>query len=365
MANEESLAREGLPILKSYLQEAGVKVRRARSGPSDADWRPDADLEIVLPDGKRKRLIVEFKANSRSAPLESAVAQLKSHLDHAPSPQHPQPFLFSVHLGRPMREWLRHQNIWFADLSGNRFFSAPGFLVDREVASRPVGVREPAPSVFADRNSRILRYLLPRVPKAIGIRELARKVAISPAAVSVCLRRLREMGYLGPQSAELKFLDREGLLEEWIAFYRSRFRRQAQSPYYVHARGPESIIRSLSMSLVAPEEGYGLALHAGASLVAPFVQFREVHVYLSPDVPRLASRLLKALKARAAEGEANLVILSPFYRHSFLFDSRMIRGIRVVADLQLYLDLSCFPQRGVEQAEVILNRRLRPAWSAK
>jgi hypothetical protein len=133
-----------------------------------------------------------------------------------------------------------------------------------------------------------------------------------------------------------------------VAFYRSRFRRQAQSPYYVHARGPESIIRSPSMSLVAPEEGYGLALHAGASLVAPFVQFREVHVYLSPDVPRLASRLLKALKARAAEGEANLVILSPFYRHSFLFDSRMIRGIRVVADLQLYLDLSCFPQRGVE-----------------
>ena len=122
MANEESLAREGLPILKSYLQEAGVKVRRARSGPSDADWRPDADLEIVLPDGKRKRLIVEFKANSRSAPLESAVAQLRSHLDHALSPHGLQPFLFSVHLGRPIREWLRHQNIWFADVSGNRFF---------------------------------------------------------------------------------------------------------------------------------------------------------------------------------------------------------------------------------------------------
>jgi hypothetical protein len=178
----------------------------------EAGGRPDADLEILLPDGKHKHLVVEFKANSRSAPLEGAVAQLKRHVGRGASPLSSQPFLFAVHLGRPMREWLRQENIWFADLSGNRFFSGPGFLVDREVAHGPTGVREPAPSVFADLSSRILRYLLSRPPERIGIRELARKVAISPAAVSVGLRRLR--GHLGPQGAELKLLDREGLLEE-------------------------------------------------------------------------------------------------------------------------------------------------------
>jgi predicted RecB family nuclease len=40
-------------------------------------------------------------------------------------------------------------------------------------------------------------------------------------------------------------------------------------------------------------------------------------------------------------------------------------GLRVVSDLQLFLDLSCFAQRGKEQADVILERRLRPAWAAK
>ena len=115
----------------------------------------------------------------------------------------------------------------------------------------------------------------------------------------------------------------------------------------------------------AADPEWGLSLHGGASLVAGFVQFREVHLYIAPEQPKLEREFVRALQARPAEGEANLVVLSPFYQHSVLFESRVVEGLRVVSDLQLFLDLSCFAQRGKEQADVILERRLRPAWAAK
>jgi DNA-binding transcriptional ArsR family regulator len=363
MMNDRKLEREGHRALQRYFAESGIRLRSAKEQRLRDGRGPDAELEIQLPSGDRRHLIVEFKANSRRAPVEAALAQLRNQVAHSASSK-ALPLLFSGHLGRPMREWLKSQGVWFADLSGNRFFWGPGLFVDREVAERPDQMREPAPSVFADRNSLVLRYLLPRPPAQIGIRELARKLELSPAAVSLSLRRLREMGHL-ERGSEIRLLDREALLGEWVSFYRPRFRRQAEFRYYLHVKSAEAIIRLLRAQRIAKEDGYGLSLHAGASLVAPFVQFREVHVYVPEAEDALRKRLLKALGGKEAIGEANLVFLNPFYRSSFLFGARVIRGVRVVSDLQLYLDLSCFPQRGAEQAEVILERRLRPSWSGR
>jgi DNA-binding transcriptional ArsR family regulator len=363
MMNDRKLEHEGQRALRRYFEESGIRLRKRRARRPRGGALPDAHMEIQLPSGDRRHVLVEFKANSRRAPVEAALAQLRNHIAHSASSE-ALPLLFSWHLGRPMREWLKSQGVWFADLSGNRFFWGPGLFVDREVAERPDEIREPSPSVFADRNSLVLRYLLPRPPIQIGIRELARKIELSPAAVSLSLRRLREMGHL-ERGKEIRLLDREGLLDEWVSFYRPRFRRQVEFRHYVHARSAEVIIQKLRAQRVAREDGYALSLHAGASLVVPFVQFREAHVYIAPAEEALRTRLLRAVGGKEASREANLVFLEPFYKSSFLFDSRMIRGVRVVSDLQLYMDLSCFPQRGIEQASVILERRLRPSWSGK
>lgn len=355
------LEQRALHELRRSLKESGIRVWNVIKLPESSS--ADANLDIQLPNGKKKRLIVEIKANARRAPIEGALAALRNHVADADSGA--QPLLFCSYLGRPMREWLRSQGVWFADLAGNRYFSAPGLLVDREVADRPESAKQPAPSVFADRNSRLLRYLMPRPPIRIGVRELARKIGLSPAAVSQSLKRLREMGHLAPDPLEISLQDRESLLEEWVAFYRPRFRRQKQERFHVHARNAEAAIEMIRASPLAGSEGYGLSLHAGASLVSPYVQFREVHLHVAPEARAFRSRFLKAMGAKMASREANLVLLAPFYKFSFLFEARMIRGVRVVSDLQLYLDLACFPQRGLEQAQMILERKLRPGWLGK
>ena len=362
--NEDDLDSRGRKALEAYLSEAGAAVRWLTQR-TDQQWRPDAVMEVELPGGQRKRCVVEFKSNVRRVPIEHALHQLRNYEEHLSRAGQVQPVIFAEHLGRPMRERLRQENVWFGDLSGNRFFKSRGFLVDREVAGKGRGVARPAANVFADRNSKLLRYLLMRPAHEVGVRELARKIELSPSAVSNGLKSLEEMGYLEPGPKGIALLAREDLLEEWVSFYRPRFRRQGEVRYYVHARSAEELLERLRGIRWAADAMWGLSLHGGASLVAGFVQFREVHLYISPAHPRLEQEVASALQARPAEGEANLVVLSPFYRHSVLFESRVVKGLRVVSDLQLFLDLSCFAQRGKEQADVILERRLRPAWAAK
>ena len=359
MMNTSSIESRGRKALEAYLSEAGAAVRWIRSG-RHQQWRPDAEMEVELPGGELKMCAVEFESNARRVPIEHALHQLRSHSEHEV-----QPVIFAEHLGRPMRERLRQEGVWFGDLSGNRFFKSRGFLVDREVAEKSAQARRPAASVFADRNSRLLRYLLMRPAQQVGVRELAGRIGLSPSAVSNGLGKLREMGYLESNQQRLELVAREDLLEEWVSFYRPRFRRQDESRYYVHARNAEELLERLKGLRRAAAPAWGLSLHGGASLVAGFAQFREVHLYISPEEPKLQGEFIRGLDARPAEGKANLVFLSPFYRHSVLFESRVVEGLRVVSDLQLFLDLSCFAQRGKEQADVILERRLRPAWAAK
>lgn len=364
MLNEQELERLGRGALKKYLAEAGLPAKWVPQSAERSSRFPDALIEVRLPNGKRGYVVAEFKANSRSGPIESAVAQLRHHVASVKRPM-VFPLIFSWHFGKPMRQWLREHGLWFADLSGNRYFKAPGLLVDREVVEKAAAIPKSQSSLFADRSSLILRYLLPRPPERLGVRELARRVNLSQAAVSVGLRRLAEMGYLESQGGggEIRLLDRESLLEEWSSFYRPRFRQQRQSRYYVHARNADAII-NLVRSHASASSRYALSLHAGASLIAPMVQFQEVYLYREAGPERIRS-LLNSLGAEPADSEANLVVLEPFYKSAVFFDVQVRRRVRVVSDLQLYLDLRCFPQRGLEQAEVILERRLRPAWSAK
>ncbi len=361
--NDELLVQEGHKALRRHLEESGIDVRQIKRRSRGA-WQPDLEFEIRLPSGERRRVIGECKTNARRRPVEEAVQQLRKHIEIM-GPPNAVPLLISWHLGRPMREWLREQGIWFADVSGNRFFKAPGLLVDREVAEKAAEAKEPAPSIFADRSSLVLRHLLPRPPQRVGVRDLARKLGLSPAAVSRVIKTLESLGYLEKRPDEVRLPDRESLLEEWVSFYRSRFRGQKQDRLYVHARSAESLIEKLRSQHLTEQGGWGLSLHAGGYLVAPHVKFREVHVYVSPAAGDFRARLIDALNAMNAEAEANLVLVDPFYKASFLFEARVISGVRVVSDLQLYLDLMCFPQRGGEQAEVLLERRLRPAWSPK
>jgi hypothetical protein len=97
---------------------------------------------------------------------------------------------------------------------------------------------------------------------------------------------------------------------------------------------------------------WGLSFHAGASLVAAYAFFSEVHVLLGGDLwEQSAERFGRELDLVPATTEANVILVQPYYAHSWSHGLRRIGGLPVVSDAQLFLDLSVYPRRGAEQAE--------------
>jgi hypothetical protein len=57
----------------------------------------------------------------------------------------------------------------------------------------------------------------------------------------------------------------------------------------------------------------------------------------------------------------NFSILEP-YDEGVFYGSREIGSMRVVSDVQLYLDLVGFKGRGEESAEFLFEQRIKPQW---
>ena len=72
--------------------------------------------------------------------------------------------------------------------------------------------------------------------------------------------------------------------------------------------------------------------------------------------------LVMSCKTLAAKG-GNLVLMSPpYYGNSVLVGKRRDESGPLVSDVQLLLDLAHFPLRGPEAAEVLIRRRIAPAF---
>jgi hypothetical protein len=100
-----------------------------------------------------------------------------------------------------------------------------------------------------------------------------------------------------------------------------------------------------------------LSVQAGASLVAPYAAFQEVHIYVGNE--KALGYFEKQLNLSKAEQGANVSLMFPYYKHSVFYDSRIVKKLRVVSDLQLYLDLHGYPIRGLEQAEHLFDTKLK------
>ena len=96
---------------------------------------------------------------------------------------------------------------------------------------------------------------------------------------------------------------------------------------------------------------YALTLHTGANLLAPYVKSPAVHAYLEPKgFGRTLSFLKKALNLKQVMDGGTIHFYESFYKEAVFKNTRMVRGFRVVSNLQLYLDLFHHGLRGYEHS---------------
>ena len=125
--------------------------------------------------------------------------------------------------------------------------------------------------------------------------------------------------------------------------------------FYSFEKNPVSLIKKIAEEGKRMNLPYVFTQHAGASLVAPYVRFNDVNLYVKEkDIQTWISVL--NLKETELGGNINLII--PKYKW-FFNEIQTISGIKILKDELLYLDLINYPKRGKEQAKFLREQRLR------
>lgn len=332
---------------------------------------PVPSLEIVIEHGRtvpwdlrvkanyqglRFELFIEMVAANNLPVFRDKINRLKSS---AQKGDHVVPVLAAPYLSPERQALCREAGVYFMDLSGNVFMAHRSFYVERIGFPNKYPEKRQRRYPFSDKASLILRELLKDPKRQWGIRELAEKIRLDPGYVSRMAKSLAESGYAFRAGGKLKIRFPKEILEDWVRAY--DLKKNVLHRFFVLAPDVKSILQHIRKIDVPEKVEYALSVHAGAGLVAPHAVYKEVHMYVHDGEG--IEFFKKKLDLKGADQGANLVLMMPYYKHSVSYDSRDIEDLRVVSDIQLYLDLYGYPLRGREQAEYLYDKRLKKMFS--
>lgn len=328
-----------------------VELSLAPREKNSISLRPEFSGHLRLA-GSRFDVAIEAVSPRKISILPEIINRLKAHADKRRSLV---PVIVARYFSPERQKQCREAGINFIDLSGNVFIHRDAVYVER------VGFPNRYPEIrkgrgpFADKASLMLRVLLSERQRRWGVREMAKRLGLDPGFVSRMARELELRGYAARVDSKIALLQPEQVLEDWVRDY--SYRKNRAESFFFLADSPEVILDRMRRINIPEELDHALTLHAGASLIAPHAVYNEVHVYVSGREE--ADFFVSGLKLRKVSQGGNVVLLFPFYKNSVFWAVQSIDGLKVTADLQLYLDLYNYPLRGREQAEHLFEKRLK------
>ena len=183
-------------------------------------------------------------------------------------------------------------------------------------------------------------------------REIAGAAQVSTGMAHYVCKALIESGYLARnESNRMVLIDPLRLLKRWAAYHQYDIANKFID-YYTFEREFEKNLENVA----GIDLDYATTVLTGAWLVAPYVRPVDIHVYVpgKATVGKLAEKL--GLTPIPRGGNIKLVIP---YDEEVFYGSREVRGVKVVSNIQLYVDLYNYPARGEEAASRLLDEILR------
>jgi len=329
MKFEQKIKKELERSFKELLSLEDLKINMAPSSISNRADSPDLIAQARYGD-LHFQLIIEVVAQSSLPVLKNKISRLK---EIARAFNHAVPVLAAPYLSRQRQNICRDEGICFIDLSGNVFIKFLSLYLERTGFPNKFPEERKGRGPFSDKASLILRSILKDGGHLWGVRELAQRVHLDPGFVSRMAKELEKRNYIARINSKIKLRDPEGVLDDWVRNY--NYNKNKNFSYFLMAKSSVEVLENLRSLKIPSSVDYALSVQAGGNLVAPY----------------------------SAEQGANLILMLPYYKNSVFYDSRIKEGLRVVSDIQLYLDLHGYPIRGLEQAEHLLDKKLKPLFA--
>ncbi|MFW6115719.1 MAG: type IV toxin-antitoxin system AbiEi family antitoxin [Chloroflexota bacterium] len=295
-------------------------------------------------------LVVHVKSSGQPRYLRQVIAELEG-MDLAGANAYPviaAPYVSP----RGMAICRRHQ-VGCLDLVGNVYLAFDNVYIERVVEEKPDGRKRRTKNLFAPVSSRIVRAMLAEPDRAWRLTELAETTGASLGQTYKVSEKLVDEAFARKsRETGLVLTEPTGLLNLWREAYDVKEATEIHS-FHTSERDPQRLMREIERAAEGIGKQHAFTLHAGASTIAPYVRFSDVHFYVEGD----PHAWVDALHLHTVEFGGNVHLLQP-HDEGVFYRMRSPEGLTVVGNIQLYLDLYHYPARGREQAEFLRDREI-------
>lgn len=203
---------------------------------------------------------------------------------------------------------------------------------------------------FSGKSSDIIRVLLVNYPKTWTVRAISKEANVSLGWTSKVANSLIAEKYAIKESsrAELKLMTPLELLKKWAIYNNFMVNTRFFDYYSIE----QDIAKFLGKFKTVTGPDYALTGLAGAALVHPFVRPTDVYIYIKSELD--AKKWSELLELLPIEKQGNIHFSLPGSNGVF-YGVQEKNGIKIVSNVQLYVDLLNYPGRGSEAAEPIHN----------
>lgn len=317
-----------------------------------ASKHPDHGLDFTLQmefSAKKFKVAAEVKSSGEPSVLRRSAAWLKGLIAKT---KHDYGIIVAPYISEEGAAICRDIGVGFVDLSGNCLLSLDGLYIER--TGFPNKFRKPREilSLFSPKSSRVIRCLLSDPKRAWTLKGLSTETGVSIGLIHRLAIALENNLFAEKKLGAFKLEDPARLLEAWREEYYRRAPRWVR--YVVKAGSIKESLTKLKTAALHHGVRYAFTGPSGASLVSSYLAPTVVHLYVNV----LKNEFLEEIKADQVSSEGNLLVRVVEQENEFI-GSRQVKGIYVVSELQLYLDLWAMGGRGQEAAEQLRRERLR------
>ncbi len=351
------------------------------------------DLLIKTKDGKT--ILIEIKSSGEPSYIYKAISQLKYYQ----SEKNEYLMVAVPTISEKSKEICKKSQVGYIDLTGNVFVKYGNVLIDKtEKKDLPKNLsptKKRVKDLFSGNALRVLITLLKDSSQYFTQEELSEKLDLSKGYINRILKTFEEgikkdgeiLIIESPKDKNL-IKNRPGIQVigsfDWVdtksnekskpAITRKTKKYIVDNPkkllniliknynfsnnkiisFYTFEKDPNRLMDKICQTGNKNKLDYAFTLHAGASLIAPFVRFDDVYFYIKEeDIDKWAD----LLDLKRTEFGGNVFLVVP--QHDWILtDNVPINRKKVVNNILLYLDLINYPKRGKEQADYLREKKI-------
>lgn len=319
----------------------------------------DAMVEFYIgsPDkfSNKRFLAVNFKNHAQLRDARQSIDFIRRVTQHYQVNTYP--VFVSQYLNRSVRSFCAEQDVGYLDFSGNCRLVFDSVFIEREVPSTQTPERKQLKSLFTPKSSRVLRRLLHEPNRPWKVQTLAKEAQVSLATVSLVKDRLLGDEFAARLGESFIVSKPEQLLLTWATQYNSHQHKQ----FEFYGRGDLfELEHRFSQWCEQQRIKYAFTMFSGARRVAAFTRgIQRGYAYISNGSD--LNKAVDALELKEVNSGGNFRFLLPDDSDIF-WNAQVIENELVVSDVQLFLDLASHKGRGEENAEYLLEHRIKPSW---